>query len=67
MSDWKHAVEAFRRIPNAELAVIPDASHFGLSSEQERVLPVIEHFLTKPLARLPLATAELGYRPGETR
>lgn len=63
----EHAVEAFRRIPSAELAVIPDASHFALSSEQERVLPVIEHFLNKPANRLPLATAGAGYRPGETR
>jgi pimeloyl-ACP methyl ester carboxylesterase len=63
----EHAVEAFRRLPNAELAVIPDASHFALSSEQDRVLPVIEHFLRKPARRLPLALAELGYRPSETR
>jgi pimeloyl-ACP methyl ester carboxylesterase len=63
----EHAVEAFRRIPNAELAVIPDASHFALSSEQERVLPVVERFLKKPAKSLPLATAGLGYRPEETR
>jgi pimeloyl-ACP methyl ester carboxylesterase len=63
----EHAVDAFQRIPNAELAVIPDASHFALSSEPERVLPVVEHFLNKPAKTLALATAELGYRPGETR
>jgi pimeloyl-ACP methyl ester carboxylesterase len=63
----EHAVAAFRRIPNAELAIIPDAGHFALDSEQDRVVPIIEHFLTKPEARLPLATAGLGYRPGETR
>ena len=63
----EHALEAFRRVPNAELAVIPDASHFALSSEQERLLPVIEHFLNKPAKLLPLATAQLGYRPNETR
>jgi pimeloyl-ACP methyl ester carboxylesterase len=63
----EHAAEAFKRIPNAELAVIPDASHFVLFSEQERVIPVVKHFLEKPEKRLPLATAEMGYHPGETR
>lgn len=63
----EHALETFRRIPNAELAVIPDASHFVLFSEQERVIPVVKHFLEKPAKRYPLATAEMGYHPGETR
>ncbi len=54
-------------IPHAELAVIPSASHFALSSEQERVIPIVKHFLEKPDEQLPLATAELGYHPGETR
>ncbi len=63
----EHALETFKRIPNAELAVIPDASHFVLFSEQERVIPVVKHFLEKPAKRYPLATAEMGYHPGETR
>ncbi len=63
----EHSVEAFRLVPRAELAVIPSASHFALSSEPERVLPIIQHFLEKPGEELPLATAELGYHPGETR
>src|SRR5579883_317275 len=62
-----HSVETLRAIPHAELAVIPSASHFALSSEQERVLPIVKHFLEKPDEQLPLATAELGYHPGETR
>lgn len=62
-----HAVETFNSIPNAELAVIPDASHFVLYSEQERVIPIVKHFLEKPENRLPLGTAANGYRPGETR
>ena len=37
----EHAVETFKLIPNAELAVIPDAGHFALFSEQERVIPVV--------------------------
>jgi pimeloyl-ACP methyl ester carboxylesterase len=63
----EHAVEAFKLIPNAELAVIPDAGHFALSSEQARVIPVVEHFLNKPRTRPPIANSELGYHPGETR
>ena len=63
----EHAVESYHAIPNAELAVIPDAGHFTLSSEPERVIPVVKHFLEKPLKRIPVATARTGYHPGETR
>jgi pimeloyl-ACP methyl ester carboxylesterase len=63
----EHAVETFKIIPNAELAVIPSASHFVLYSEQERVIPAVKHFLEKPEKGIPLATAETGYHPGETR
>lgn len=63
----EHSVEIFKLIPNAELAVIPSASHFALSSEQDRVIPIIQHFLEKADEQLPLATASVGYRPDETR
>jgi pimeloyl-ACP methyl ester carboxylesterase len=63
----EHAVETVKLIPNAELAVIPSASHFALFSEQERVIPIIKHFLEKPEKSIPLASAETGYHPGETR
>jgi pimeloyl-ACP methyl ester carboxylesterase len=63
----EHAVESFNLIPNAELAVIPDAGHFTLSSEPEKVIPVVKHFLEKPEKRTPVATARTGYHPGETR
>ena len=63
----EHAAETFKRIPNAELAVIPDASHFVLFSEPDRVIPVVKYFLEKPAKRYPLATAGMGYHPGETR
>ena len=62
-----HAVETFRAIPGAELAVIPDAGHFALHSEPERVIPIVQHFLEKPAERCPVAHAGLGYHPGETR
>lgn len=63
----EHAVESVKLIPNAELAVIPSASHFALFSEQDRVIPIVKHFLEKPDKSIPLATAETGYHPGETR
>jgi hypothetical protein len=63
----EHAVETVKLIANAELAVIPSASHFVLFSEQERVIPIVKHFLEKPQKSIPLATAETGYHPGETR
>ena len=63
----EHSVETVKLIPRAELAVVPDASHFALSSEPERVLPMIKRFLEKPEKELPLATANVGYHPGETR
>jgi len=63
----EHAVETVKLIPNAEPAVIPSASHFALFSEQERVIPIVKHFLEKPEKVIPLATAETGYHPGATR
>lgn len=63
----EHSLETVRVIPRAELAVIPDASHFALFSEPERVIPIVKHFLEKPDMQIPLATASSGYHPGETR
>jgi pimeloyl-ACP methyl ester carboxylesterase len=63
----EHAVETFKLIPNAELAVIPDAGHFAAFSEPERLIAVVQHFLEKPEVNIPIATAEAGYHPGETR
>jgi len=63
----EHAVESFKFIPNAELAVIPDASHFAMFSEQGRVVPIVQHFLKQPEKRMALATSRTGYHPGETR
>lgn len=63
----QHAAETVERIANAELAVIPDAGHFALYSEPERVVEVVKHFLEKPVNRRPVVTAQMGYHPGETR
>ena len=68
--DWlrlEHVLELFRLIPNAQLAVIPDAGHFLLYTEPGRLLPVVEAFLDAPATRLPLATPKSGYQPGITR
>ena len=63
----EHALETFKLVPRAELAVIPDAGHFVLYSEHDRVIPIIKHFLEKPQNGIPVATAGMGYHPGETR
>jgi pimeloyl-ACP methyl ester carboxylesterase len=63
----EHVVETYRRLPNAALAVIPDSGHFALFSEPERVLPIVMHFFDEPLRRTPVATARMGFHPGETR
>ena len=63
----EHTVEGFKAIPGAEFAVVPSASHFVLYSEQGRVIPIVKHFLEKPEKEIPLATAETGYHPRETR
>lgn len=63
----EHAVETFKAVPSSELAVIPDAGHFALYSEPERVIPIVQHFFEKPAKRTPVAHAGLGYQPGESR
>jgi pimeloyl-ACP methyl ester carboxylesterase len=54
-------------IPNAQLAVIPDSSHFVLFSEPEKLLPAVATFLDAPAPKVPLGTAQTGYYPGITR
>jgi pimeloyl-ACP methyl ester carboxylesterase len=63
----EHALETMKVIPNAKLAVIPDAGHFALYSEHEKVIPIVQEFLEKSDTRIPVATAGMGYHPGETR
>jgi pimeloyl-ACP methyl ester carboxylesterase len=59
--------ELSRTIPNAQLAVIPDASHFILFSEPDRLLPTVAAFLDAPTPKAPLSTLKTGYYPGVTR
>jgi len=56
-----------RMMPNAQLAVIPDSSHFVLFSEPDKLLPTVATFLDAPAPRVPLGTATTGYYPGVTR
>jgi pimeloyl-ACP methyl ester carboxylesterase len=63
----EHHLEMSRLIPNAQLAVIPDAGHFVLHEDPEKLLPIIASFLDRPASRVPFATTISGYHPGETR
>jgi pimeloyl-ACP methyl ester carboxylesterase len=63
----ERCAELSRMIPNAQLAVIPDASHFVLFSEPEKLLPSVAAFLDAPSTKAPLGTLETGYYPGVTR
>jgi pimeloyl-ACP methyl ester carboxylesterase len=56
-----------RMIPNAQLAVIPDASHFVLMSEPEKLLPTVAAFLDAPISKVPYGTPKTGYYPGVSR
>jgi pimeloyl-ACP methyl ester carboxylesterase len=44
----EHAVEEFRLIPNAQLAVLPGTDHMGLTARTELLVPMIERFLDAP-------------------
>lgn len=45
----EHAVEMFRLIPNAQLAVFPGGDHFMLFTRPETLLPPIAAFLDAPI------------------
>jgi pimeloyl-ACP methyl ester carboxylesterase len=63
----ERCAEWSRMIPNAQLVVIPDSSHFVLFSEPEKLLPTLATFLDAATAKVPLGTATTGYYPGKTR
>jgi pimeloyl-ACP methyl ester carboxylesterase len=63
----ERCAEWSRMIPNAQLAVIPDSSHFVLFSEPEKLLPTVAAFLDAPTPKVPLGTARTGFYPGVTR
>ena len=63
----EHHLEMSRLIPNAQLAVIPDAGHFVLYEDPEKLLPIVANFLDQPTSPVAFATTISGYHPGETR
>lgn len=68
--DWvriDQAVEYFGSIPDAELAIIPDAGHFVLDAEPEKLAPVLDQFLCRGEDKLPFATAAIPYLRGKSR
>jgi pimeloyl-ACP methyl ester carboxylesterase len=48
MARVEHAVELYRLIPNAQLAVFPGADHFLLWQHPEKLLPTIAAFFDQP-------------------
>ncbi len=63
----EHALYAYSAIPNAELAVIPDATHFLLFDRPWKLEPILVEFFSAPAERLPFGTIATGYQPGITR
>jgi pimeloyl-ACP methyl ester carboxylesterase len=63
----ERCAEWARQIPNAQLSVTPDASHFVLFSEPEKLLPTVATFLDAPASKVPAGTGQTGYYPGVTR
>jgi pimeloyl-ACP methyl ester carboxylesterase len=61
------ALEYFQHIPGAELAVIPDAGHFVLDAEPQKLLPVVEAFLDRSGEKLPFAKTTTPYLRGGSR
>jgi pimeloyl-ACP methyl ester carboxylesterase len=45
----EHAVEMFRLIPNAQLAIFPGADHFLIMQHPETLLPAVAAFLDAPM------------------
>ena len=45
----EHAVEMFRLIPNAQLAIFPGGDHFLIVQRPEAILPTVAAFLDSPI------------------
>jgi pimeloyl-ACP methyl ester carboxylesterase len=45
----EHAVQMFRLLPNARLALLPDTDHMMMVKRSEWLLPMIEEFLDSPM------------------
>ena len=47
----EHAVEMFRILPQAQLAVLPATDHMQLTARTEWLVPMINAFLDAPVAK----------------
>jgi pimeloyl-ACP methyl ester carboxylesterase len=46
----EHAVEMFRLLPDAKLAVLPDTNHMNIVTRTGWLVPMVEDFLDAPPA-----------------
>jgi pimeloyl-ACP methyl ester carboxylesterase len=63
----ERSLEWSRLIPNAQLAIIPEAGHYVLNVDPEKLLPTVARFLDAPMPGLPFSTPKTGYQPGVNR
>ena len=61
------ALQVCSAIPKAELAVIPDASHFLPYDRPDVLEPILARFFGAPEIRVPFGTIATGYQPGVAR
>ncbi len=47
----EHAVEIFRLIEHAQLAVLPGTDHMNVTRRSNWLVPMIEEFLAEPMAK----------------
>ncbi len=47
----EHAVEMFRALPHAQLAVLPGTDHMTVTARTEWLVPMISTFLDAPAAK----------------
>ena len=59
-----HSVSTYELIPNADFAVIPDAGHFVVFDEPEKLMPAVEAFFDQPNEKVGFGTTATGYHPG---
>ena len=68
--DWlriEHCAEIARLIPNAQVAVIPDAGHYVLNVEPSKLLPALATFFDATAPGLAFSTPMTGFQPGDNR
>jgi pimeloyl-ACP methyl ester carboxylesterase len=56
----EHAVEEFRLLPHARLAILPNTDHMALMSRSEWLVPMVDDFLKCPDANNPITSGWLS-------